>query len=153
MSPQLLDLLRARLAPIRQRWEALLRIERVNTPLANPDALVHLIPGTIEEILKVAAKPQRAPLTLGEVRAERLPACECGNNPYLAFFLAGEQSLVEALVLVQTELPPARRAESDVAELIRAIRRLGREEIDAFCDICVHRGCSRKCRHAAVAAP
>jgi hypothetical protein len=152
MSPELLDLLRARSGSIRDRWEALLRIERVNTPLANPDALVHLIPGTMIEIFKAAAKPPRAPLALTEVRADRLPACECGHNPYLAYFLAGEQALVEALVLLQTELPPAQRTESDVAELIRAIRRLGREEIDAFCGICVHRGCAKKCRHAAACA-
>jgi len=39
MGPKFLQLLLARSAMIRTKWEALLRVERVSGPLANPDVL------------------------------------------------------------------------------------------------------------------
>jgi hypothetical protein len=64
MTPELRQELRARSAPIRERWETLLRIERVSGPLANPDALVHLIPHSLERLFKMLATPPRAALSL-----------------------------------------------------------------------------------------
>jgi hypothetical protein len=39
----LIQALSSRRREIRQRWDMLLRLERIETPLANPDVLVHLI--------------------------------------------------------------------------------------------------------------
>ena len=128
-----------------------MRIERVSGPLANPDALVHLISPTLAQLFKILGVPWRNPPTLSSARGARLPACECGNNPYLAYYIAGEQALTEAVVLLQADLPPTRRKESDVAETIYALRQLAREDIEAFCGLCNHRGCAVKCRHALVA--
>jgi hypothetical protein len=35
---------------IHRRWEVLLRLERPETPLANPDALVHMIDWTLDTV-------------------------------------------------------------------------------------------------------
>lgn len=149
MTPHLLRKLSARNAAICERWEALLRIEPVRTPLANPDALVHLIRTTVSEILRAAAKLPASPVrSLKSVQSVRLPTCECGNNPYLAYFIAGEQAMVETLVLLQAELPPSDRLEADVADVIHVVRETARGEIEAFCGLCTHRCAAPQCRHA-----
>jgi hypothetical protein len=145
MDKQLLRALRRRRSFIAERWERLLRLERVNSALANPDALVYLIPKSIELILGSLAKalpPAGAP-----ARSIRLPGCECGKNPYLAYFVAGEQALMEAIVLIQAELPPSTTKGTDLAELHTAVRRLALSEIDALCGICAHRGKAHACRY------
>lgn len=147
MGSRFLHLLRARSDTIRTQWEALLRVERVSGPLANPDVLIYLIPSSLEKILSAVARPSRAPVSLRTAKS-CVPLCECGNNPYAAYFLAGEQALVEAAVLVQSELPAAERQKSDLAAIMLAVRRLARDEIDAFCGACSHRQMAPGCRHA-----
>jgi hypothetical protein len=99
------DFLRALIASrrdIHARWEVLLRIERVNTPLANPDTLVFLITSTLDEVfaaLRVGEDARRPPAA-GEIGR---PDCACGRNPFLAYFAAGEQALAEGLVLRSNE--------------------------------------------------
>lgn len=129
-----------------------MRIEPVRTPLANPDALVHLIRTTVSEILRAVAKLPAGPArSLKSVQSVRLPTCECGNNPYLAYFIAGEQAMVETLVLLQAELPPSDRLEADVADVIHVVRETARGEIEAFCGLCTHRCAVPQCRHAMAA--
>jgi hypothetical protein len=153
MDSDILQQLRGRGAAIRERWEALLRIERVNGPLANPDILVHLIPDSLARILTlVEERRPRAPLTLAAANADRSPPCDCGYNPYLAYFVAGEQAILETVVLLQSEMPRKGNPQNDIAEIVRAIRRLTRDEVDAFCAICTHRGSAAKCRHPAMMA-
>ncbi len=134
--------LRVRRREIHIRWEALLRTERVNTPLANPDALVHLIDWTLDQVFAELRHACNQPRH--EVRpavAEARPECSCGRNPLLAFFLAGEQALLESLVLLQasaSKLDPVERDE-ELAELYRVIREISRREIESFCAVCQHR--------------
>ena len=52
MQSHLLSALRAQHQQIRSRWTALLHVEPVSTPLANPNALVHLLDWTLEEIYR-----------------------------------------------------------------------------------------------------
>lgn len=149
MTPELLHHLRARSPAIHVRWETLLRIEPVNGPLANPDALVRLIPETLARILSDLGKPS-TPVSLKTARGAELHGCDCGHNPYLAFFVAAEQALVETVVLLQSELPHTQKAETDVAEVIHLARTIARDEIDTFCGICTYRGSDAKCRHVVV---
>ena len=143
METHLLHRLRARSAEIHVRWETLLRMEPVSGPLANPDTLVRVIPETLAAIFERLAAG-----TSGRTAAvERLPGCECGCNPYLAFFLAAERAFVEALVLAQAEPPRLTASERDLTEVHRAVRDLGRDEIDTFCGICANRCQHEKCRH------
>jgi hypothetical protein len=134
--------LRVRRPHIRARWAALLRIEPVNSPLAEPAALVHLINWSIDEVLaslqKRAHPRSRSPA--GALTTARA-ACHCGKNPLLTHFVAGEQALLEALVLAQAEAPALDPVQRDtaVAELYVAVRTLAQREVASFCSLCQHR--------------
>jgi hypothetical protein len=134
--------LEARRGDVRTRWEDLLRTERVNTPLANPDALVHLIDSTLAEIFSALMHPaaRRKVVHAADFSAVRAK-CVCGRNPYLTYFVAGEQALLEALVLAQAEGPPLDPAARDAAvqELYGVMRASARREIESFCSLCQYR--------------
>src|SRR5258707_15033076 len=101
MQEELVRALRTRRTETRTRWEALLRIDRINTPLANPDALVFMIDWTLDELFGSLLRPQsRRRSSQVECTAARA-ACPCGRNPLLTYFAAGEQALEEALILEQ----------------------------------------------------
>ena len=109
---------------------------------------MHLIPDTLEQLYTALAKSSRAPATLKAAKVA-LPVCDCGNNPFRAFFVAGEQAVTETFVLLQARLLPNERLESDLAAVIYEFRRHAAREIDTFCGICEHRGAAPRCRHAA----
>lgn len=129
--------LSARRPQIRARWEDVLRAEKVTTPLANPDALVHLIDWTLDEVFRTlqTLPTRRRPLrtfTRSDID------CPCGRNPLLTYFAAGEQALQESLVLSQAQclhLDPLER-DSALHELNLALRHIARREIGAFCSLC-----------------
>lgn len=142
MQENLVHALRSQLPQIRARWEALLHAEPVNTPLANPDALVHLLDWTMAEIFRALTTlasrrraPRRGPLV------EYRPECPCGRNPLLAYFAAGEQAMREALILAQAATPaldPIQR-DASLEELNLVLHHIARREIEAFCGVCQHR--------------
>lgn len=149
MSPECLERLRANEASIREHWDTLIRIEPISGPLANPAALALLIPDFLDRIF--VSLGRRLPRHGADDIVPRLPACDCGNNPYHPVFVAAEQALEEAVILAQIEMPPEHRRPADLAETIAAVRNLGRMEIDTFCGACVLRGHAPKCRfHSAV---
>lgn len=146
MAPEVLAQLRAREMEISRRWEILLRVEPVSGPLANPDALTHLIPRTLADLWTSLAAGTATSATIAAARSRRLPDCECGNNPYLAYFIAAEQALLEALILVQASRGAPGNHELEAAEVIDAVRTRAKDEIDAFCGVCLHRCRGEKCR-------
>lgn len=131
MDKSLLLALQERRSQIRARWETLLRIERVETPLANPDTLVFMFDRTFDEVLAALPAPPAEPL-------RSRPKCRCDCNPMRAYFPALEQALMEALVLVQAEHPALGAAErvGAVTELCTTLRRIAQKEIAAFDQIC-----------------
>ena len=131
-----LNTLRIRAAELARRWEALLRTEKVTSPLANPDALLFLIPTMIERVLATLAEPSLRTATLMEAQRFSTRDCACGSNPYIAFFVAGEQALMEALVLAQTPASDREHRQEEVAELFGVTRRIALGEIEAFCAVC-----------------
>jgi hypothetical protein len=138
----LIQALSSRRREIRQRWDMLLRLERTETPLANPDVLVHMIDWTLDKIFDELRA--RKACTCGEptssVAALRA-GCQCGKNPFLGHFLAGEQAVLEALVLTQSgdaTIDPAHRGNA-VAELYLAINAIARGEIESLCSLCKNR--------------
>jgi hypothetical protein len=144
MQDELVRALRARRAEIHARWEALLRIEKVTTPLANPDALVFMIDWTLDECFS-SLRPAN-----GEHRAEPAsmakPDCPCRRNPLLAYFAAGEQAIEEALILEQARNSALDPVQRDAAfnELKLTVRDIARREIEAFCSVCQYRERARQ---------
>lgn len=57
MQEMWLNALRFRTPQIRERWSSLLQAEAVTTPLANPHAMVHIIPWTLEAVLGRPTNP------------------------------------------------------------------------------------------------
>ena len=142
MQETLVRALFTRRLKITRHWEALLRVERANTPLAHPDTLVHLLDWALDEIFTaLRSGPVRQPSPACPALSSLHTECSCGRNPLIAFYLAGEQAMLEALVLVQAALPTLDPTSRDtaVSELYFVLRRLRRREVDAFCSLCQHR--------------
>jgi hypothetical protein len=154
MQEELVRALRAQRAETRARWETLLRIERVNTPLANPDALVFMIDWTLDEAFNELQHPhirRRGPRAVDGTTARA--SCPCGRNPLLAYFAAGEQALEETLILEQARVTPVDPVQRDTAfcELKTTVRDIARREIEAFCAVCQYRHESHACATPEVA--
>lgn len=139
MDAWIIDELRRRRADIKREWTILLRAEPVATPLGHPDALAFLVDGTLDEIFSELGKSEppaaeERPDPYDSVRRE----CACERNPLLAYFLAGERALLEALICAQASRPggagPAKRTE--LTELYLVLRRIARREVRAFCSLC-----------------
>lgn len=142
MQDEVLNVLRQRRGTIRERWAALLRVEPVTTPLANPDTLVYLLDPTLDEIfqrLETAPDVSLEDVSSAELAAQ--PECECGRNPFIAYFLAGTQAMLEALILAQAEvqaLDPVGR-DAAVAKFYAVMRALSRREVENLCSVCQYR--------------
>lgn len=112
--------------------------EPVTTPMAEPHLLAHLFDRTLDRIFKSLRRP------LDELQPKPFH-CACGRSPYLAFFRAVEQALLETLVLVHVESASrsgAAKWARDFAELRAVVRSIGNEEIGLFGSVCQRR---RKC--------
>lgn len=138
MQESLAESLHVQRPAIKSRWADLLHVEGATTPLAHPDALVHLLDETLDKIFEAL----RAPLIDDELStasaAAPRPRCECGRNPFLQFYVAGERALLEALILAQAELLPCDAQTRDLAvlELYRVVRRFARGDVSVFCSVC-----------------
>lgn len=142
-----IDALHERRQEIHRRWEALLRLDRANGPLAEPDNLVHLIQWTLAEILgeirrrRTSRRDEPPPSAIANLRA----GCRCGHNPLFNHFMAGEQAMLEALIQIQAGDPsflPDHRSTA-VAELYVAIHAIAARELELLCSLCAKRPPSR----------
>jgi hypothetical protein len=142
MQELLVSALRAQRPHVRAHWEALLRVEPVGSPLGHPDALVHLIDWTLDEIFTTLANPlARHRSGHNRLNPDEQPQCPCGRNPLLAYFAACEQSMHEALILAQAataNLDPLER-DASFRELNLVLQQISRREIEAFCGVCQFR--------------
>ena len=127
----------------------MLRAEPVATPLGNPDALVHLLDWTLDEIFSLLANPLSLRRHGTTQVFEETPECPCGRNPLLAYFAAGGQALREGLILAQVAAAPLDPLERDssFAELNLVIQHVAHREIVAFCGVCQFRQ-PPACAHA-----
>ncbi|MDO8543255.1 MAG: hypothetical protein Q7S40_22695 [Opitutaceae bacterium] len=134
MQKEVEQAMRLRRGQIRSRWLELLFVEPVNTPLANPRALIFMLDETLDAIF--------AALRCGSAeQPASAPDCPCGRNPYLSYFRAGRQALFEALVLLQAEAPtldPVAR-DAAVTALDLALRQIATDAIEGFGSLCRHR--------------
>jgi hypothetical protein len=156
MQAELLGELRARHMEIRDRWAELLRVEPVNTPLAHPEALAHLIDWTMSEIFRNLTSGLRSRSSEHYTGAPNRALCLCGRNPLLAYFDAAGQALREALILAQSMSPLLDPIERDASleELNLVLQNVARHEIEAFCGVCQHRAKTEESTcHAIVGGP
>jgi len=151
MRNDLVEALRLRRPDIRARWADLLHVDRAPTPLANPAALVHLIGWSLEEIERALLQPsERHRMARGGGAIDCRHACSCLRNPFLPYFVAGEQAVREALVLAQAATPDLTPGERDAAleELNLVLHIVAQREIEAFCGICQYREAAQPSREA-----
>jgi hypothetical protein len=138
---EILRHLQERRHEIRAHWEILLRLERVNSPLAQPDTLVHLLDTTLDEIFHALElrSPRRHPAPVAAL------ACPCGRNPFLAYFAAGHQALRDALVRAQCASPALTAAQRDTALACvnEALSHISGREVNSFCALCQFREAAR----------
>lgn len=141
MAAALFAALAGRRPEIRAQWEALLRTEPFPTPLGQPDALVHLIDPTLDEFFSALARALDRPAGLSPYTPSSRPTCPCGRNPLLAFFIAGEQALHEALILSQSAGGALNATERDFGffTVDATLRQIAHREVDALCSVCLTR--------------
>jgi hypothetical protein len=142
MQDSILRELHCRRFSLRARWEVLLRAEPVNSPLGHPDALVHLIDTTLDEVFTTLDNQAgRQPASAPQTSPHTSTMCACGRNPLLAYFAAAEQAIREALILAQAALAPLDPVQRDESldEVNRVIQVVSRREIEAFCGVCQFR--------------
>ncbi len=138
MHESLVEALHERRPAIKSRWSDLLHIERAATPLAHPDTLVHLLDETLDNIFEALRGHlvDDEPASLSAPAAR--PFCECGRNPFLHYYMAGERALLEALILTQAETRPCDAPTRDLAvlDLYLVVRRFARGDVSVFCSVC-----------------
>jgi hypothetical protein len=142
MDERMLHALEAQRTEVYQRWEALLRVEPVKTPLGQPEALKHMIVFTLDTLFSYLQGPHAKKRTLRSVSASVADGtlCPCGRNPLLAYFVAGEQAVLETLVLAQASvLATAETRSIEVQELKQAMVHVALHEIETFCAVCQFR--------------
>lgn len=142
MQEQLVSALRLQRPHIRARWEALLRAQPRHAPLGPPEAMVHLLDWTLDELLATLANPLSLHVT-GRPRSAVVapPVCECGRNPLLGYFETGEQAIREVWEVAQSAYLPLDSAQRLHGwDLIQeAFRHIAFREIEAFCGVCQYR--------------
>ena len=113
----------------------------MTTPLANPDTLVFALNQSLDEIFTALGQPLPHKPDVGSARSD-------GPSPWRAYFRAGEQALLESLVLLQAEmdsLDPATR-DTSFGSLKQVINNLTQREIQAWGAICQQTGKPRRAR-------
>jgi len=134
--------LRARRGAIRRKWEELLRAGPVVTPLGHPDVLAHLINRTLNVVFGSLGAPGLGRRARQSGRLQGIGArCLCGRNPLLAYYLAGERALREALDQASAEAPGLAPEARDQAacELGFIVEDIGRRDVELFCSLCLYR--------------
>lgn len=129
-----LQALKVRRTDIKARWTRLLHLERANTALANPDTLAFLIDETLRVVF-AALESDNLP------ERDTPPCCSCGRNPYLGYFAAGKQALLEVLIEVQREHPRLTSAQrdADLKSVVNALCVVIGDYADSFATLCLHR--------------
>ncbi len=139
MDERILHALESQRDELHARWEALLRVEPVTTPLGQPEALKHMIEYTLSTLftaLHTPHAPKRHFRSIASAATDR-KLCPCGRNPLLAYFVAGEQAILEALILAQSNQPDCAEARAaSLQELKHTLAWVAYREIETFCALC-----------------
>lgn len=114
------------------RWGTYLRMQPVVSALARPDTLMFGVDGVLDEVFaRLRRPPPKRPV-------RRWADNFCSRNPLRAFYAAGEQALLEMMVVAQTSrghsLP--RQRTSALEEVRHAIRAVARRDLEGLASLC-----------------
>lgn len=126
---------------LRQRWEDLLRVERVTSGMANPDSLIFLMDWTLDQLMDEIQQFHFRRRGGHQASNGARNFCACGRNPLLAYFATLEQALIEVLFLADQELAELTPGERNASleELKSAQNEVARRDIETFCSVCQSR--------------
>jgi hypothetical protein len=128
---------------IKQRWEALLRVEPVVSPLSSPDALVYLMDETLDQLV-AAMRTRSVKSWLRRHQALVAPLgeqCVCGLNPLLSYYITGRIALT---AVTESKLGPA------FADVLLFFHSIAQKDLEALCGVCCNQG-SATCPQRALA--
>ncbi len=132
MNERCLHALQARRPTLHSRWAELLRAAPVNSPLAHPDTLIHMMGRTLDQVFHELSHPS------ARKRQPGLPEdfCRCGHNPLVTYFATASLAFQTTLAQCADEMPVSR---DDADEVKRTLTRMARREIMTFCALCLRR--------------
>lgn len=139
MNPTVFTALRARCETIEHRWLELLEAQNARLPRARPLGLGFWIPKAVQRVFGYLEHAE----PIDGVGSLREHGCGCGTNPYLAFYSAGEQALLESLERVLASCP-GDGEEEHRRRVYCALSRLALRDIEQFCRVCEN---SAHCEH------
>lgn len=118
-----------------------MRAERVTSGMANPDHLVYMMDWSLEQLLNELRQIQFRRQLGGSPPPNERQICDCGKNPFLAYYAAAEQAAIEVLFLAEEELSNLSSLERSASldDLKRAVHAVARRDIEAFCAVCQSR--------------
>lgn len=125
---------------IKTCWEVLLRAEPPISALGNPDTLVYMMDETLDAFFVAARSPTPRrwlashPLLSGGL----VETCPCGHNPFLHYYVSGEQAIVAIADKVLTDILGASRKEAAaiLADAQLTFHYVAQRETQVFCDLC-----------------
>jgi len=140
MEPPVIAALRGSRLELLAEWRRLLRNERVVSPLAEPSSLDHLMASTLDDVTILvgqavdAKNPAALHLSEADIDAASQwpPPCRCEQNPFQAYYRAGEIALCSLL----TQSSQFAFAEEYVNQVKTLWRVIAREELESFCGLC-----------------
>lgn len=114
------------------RWGTYLRMQPVVSALARPETLMFGVDGVLDEVFaRLRRPPPKRPV-------RRWADNFCSRNPLRAFYAAGEQALLEMMVVAQTlqgQTVPRQRAAA-LEEVRQAIRSISRRDLEGLASLC-----------------
>jgi hypothetical protein len=136
MRKLLLRSLGVRQHKILHAWETLLREQKVTTPLAHTDILVHAMESTFAAVMENMLRGDV--VVSASLDSEWPPSCACGKNPFLTYYLTAEDAFCNALVDLQDQMcqQDFRQRAMELRRLRWVIRELARPDIEAFGSLC-----------------
>ena len=131
METSLINCLEQARAHIAGEWTRLVLGGPRDNPLAPPETMVHLVEPALDRLFQRMELPE-------DERSARVvrgkdtwpPRCACGRNPYLRFYVTGEQALMDHLP-EEVMLAPL-----DIDQLRDQFRIVALEDIRLFGGMC-----------------
>ncbi len=131
MQTSMIDRLKQARARIAAEWTQLVMSSSRDNPLAPPETMVHLVGPALDRLFeRLSSVEVNPPGKVVRGANTWPPRCACGRNPYLQFYVAGEQALMDQL---PEEVMLAPR---DIDQLRDQFRIVALEDIRLFGGMC-----------------